>query len=81
MSSPTTTVTRRDPDSCRNTKLWMGIIVMKRLHRIQNSQSGMYCSFRIVFMGLGVPKIDQHPITHVFGDIAIEPTNGLATGV
>ena len=54
---------------------------MKRLHRIQNSQSGMYRSFRIVFVGLGVSKIDQHPITHVFGDIAIEPTNRLATGV
>ena len=38
-------------------------------------------SFRIVFMGLGIPEIDQRPVTHVFGDIAIELTNGLATGV
>ena len=74
-------MTRRDPDSCRNTKLWMGIVLIQRLHCIQNSQASMYRSFRIVFMGLGVPKIDHHPITHVFCDIAIEPSNGVATGV
>jgi hypothetical protein len=74
-------MTRRNTDSCSYTQLWMGIVLLKRLHRIQNSQSGMYRSFRIVFMGLRVPKIDQHPITHVFCDIAIELTNGVATGV
>src|SRR4029077_15557414 len=36
-------------DSCSYSKLWMGIILMKRLHRIQNRQSGMYRSFRIIF--------------------------------
>ena len=74
-------MTSRDPDACSHTKLWMGIIVMKRLHRIQNSEASMYRAFRIVFVGLGVPIIDHHPITHVFGDVAIEPTNGVATGV
>jgi hypothetical protein len=54
---------------------------MKRLHRVQNRQSGIYRSFRIVFVSMGVSKIDQQPITHVLGDIAIEPTNGLATSV
>src|SRR5207244_9505349 len=64
-------MTSSNPDSCSHTKLWMGIVLMKRLHRIQNSQSGMDRSFRIVFMGLGITKIDHHAISHVFGDIAI----------
>ena len=81
MTSPTTTGPVAIPIRAAILKLWMGIVLIERLHRIQNSQSGMDRSFRIVFVGLGISKIDQHPITHVFGDIAIEPTNGLATGV
>jgi len=70
-----------DPNPCSDIKPWIGIILIKRLHRIQNSHSRMDRSFCIVFVGLGVPKIDQHPITHVFCQVALEPTDRLSAGV
>jgi hypothetical protein len=73
--------TSRNADSRSNFKLWMGSILIQRLYRIQNSQPGIDRPFRIVFMGIGISKVDQQPIAHVFGDIAIEPTNRLGTSV
>ena len=44
---------------------------------LDHREAGANRPFGIVLMGLRVPEINQHAITHVFGDEAIEPGDGV----
>ena len=45
--------------------------------RFDEGQSGPDRALRIVLVGLGVAEIDEHPVAHVFGNEAVEPSDCL----
>src|SRR5262244_2631460 len=48
-------------------------------HGSKNSQPSPYCSLRIVFMRLGIAKIDQEPITQEMGNVSVKPLDDFRT--
>src|SRR5215468_11444968 len=48
-------------------------------HGSKNSQPSPYCSLRIIFMGMGVAKVDQETIAKVLGNIAIIALDNVGT--
>ena len=74
--------TGRDPDSRRYFKFLIRVLLARKsLHQLQHGQSGMHRTLRVVLMSMGISKIHQKSITHVFCDIAVESADRLTTGI
>jgi hypothetical protein len=48
---------------------------------LDNAQGGVHRTPGLVFMGCGIPKIDQQPIAEVLGDMALILPNDLGCGL
>src|SRR5262245_39128090 len=49
-------------------------------HRIQDTQTRPYRSLCVIFMGMGIAKIDQETIAKILGDVTLIALNHLRTG-
>ena len=47
---------------------------------LHHGEPGPHCPLRIVFMRLGIAKVDQQTITEILGDMASETLNDLGAG-
>jgi hypothetical protein len=50
-------------------------------HGFHHSQSSSYCPLRIIFVRLGIAKVDQQPIAQILRDMPLKAGDHLATGV
>ena len=53
---------------------------IERRHGVGHLQPGSYSPLRIIFMGLGIPKVDQESVPEVLGDVSIKALHDLSTG-
>src|SRR5215475_3704405 len=51
----------------------------KLSHGIEDTQTRSYCSLRIVFMRLGIPKVHEQSITEQLSDMSIVALNNFST--
>src|SRR5262245_39560295 len=45
----------------------------------KNFQTSPYCSLRIIFMGMGIAKIDQETITQELGNVSVKTLDDFRT--
>jgi len=50
------------------------------VQRLDNAQPGMHSALRIVFMRLGIAKIDQQAVAEILGDMPVKALDDLGTG-
>ena len=53
---------------------------IQRLQRVHQAQAGADGPQRIVFVGLGVPEVDEQAVTQELGDMPVKTLNDRCTG-
>ena len=48
---------------------------------MDQTEAGVDCTLRVIFMRLWKTKVGEYPVTHVSGDIPFVPFYGLLAGV
>jgi hypothetical protein len=53
---------------------------IQRVHSLEDAQAGLHRALRIVFMGPGIPKVDQQTIAEILGDVPVKTLDHLRAG-
>jgi hypothetical protein len=54
-------------------------ILLEVLHGMEDTQARAYCSLGVIFMGVGVTKIDEQTVTEQLGDMPIVALDDFGT--